>query len=188
MGIRSATDFNQLCSGQFSGFSGRPSDIPSNPVSYFKEVSSFSELISIGEQASLREAEAVEVVEEGENVLSYVQLKELVREFNVTTIRQWKKAVKEGLLPGVFPSAPHSYYEEFEGWESFLAPKKSRFLDWGDALSLAKELRIKYDLKTAYDWRWLSRQGDRPRELPSAPDYYYSQFKTWKHFYGLPEE
>lgn len=188
MGVRSATDFQKLCQGQLNGYEGRPADIPSNPIMYFKEVSSFNDLLQIGEKTTKKNQQVNQSVVNKSNeqdVMSYDDLKQLVRKYNVTTIRQWKKAVKEEELPGAFPSSPQSYYEDFEGWELFLAPKKPRFLEWAQAKELAKSVRIEYGLKSAYDWRWLSREGNRPPELPSAPDYYYSEFTTWKDFYGL---
>lgn len=188
MGIRSATDFQKLCNGQFNGLQGRPADIPSNPMMYFKEISNFKELIRLGQRLS-EEIQAEEQPEEintdERDVMSYEDLKQLVRKYNVTSIRQWKKVVKEDKLPGSFPSSPQAYYKDFEGWDLFLAPKASRFLEWDEAKALAKSVRIEHGLKNAYDWRWLSRQGHRPAELPSAPDYYYTQFTTWKDFYGL---
>lgn len=188
MGVRSATDFQKLCRGEFNGYEGRPADIPSNPMMYFKEINSFSELISLGEKDN--EDSKAQAAPDNKNkdeldVMSYADLKQLVRKYNVTTIRQWKQVVKDEELPGSFPSSPQSYYEEFEGWEAFLAPKKSRFLEWPEAKEAAKNIRIEYGLKNAYDWRWLSRQGNRPPYLPSAPDYYYSEFTTWNDFYGL---
>ena len=52
MGIRSATDFQKLCNGQFNGLQGRPADIPSNPMMYFKEISNFKELLKLGQRLS----------------------------------------------------------------------------------------------------------------------------------------
>ncbi|MBH0017886.1 hypothetical protein [Pseudoalteromonas sp. NGC95] len=188
MGIRSATDFQKLCNGQFNGLQGRPADIPSNPMMYFKEISNFKELLKLGQRLS-DEIQAVEQSEkiktDERDVMSYEDLKQLVRKHNVTSIRKWKKALKENKIPGSFPSSPQAYYENFEGWDVFLAPKGARFLEWEDAKVLATEIRIEHGLKNAYDWRWLSRQGHRPANLPSAPDYYYSQFTTWKEFYGF---
>lgn len=188
MGVRSATDFQKLCRGEFNGFEGRPADIPSNPMMYYKEINSFTELLSLGEKESkIREpnAEPEQQIKDELDVMSYTDLKQLVRKYDVTTIRQWKKVVQDEKLPGSFPSSPQSYYEEFEGWEAFLAPKKARFLDWPQAKEAAKKVRIEHGLKNAYDWRWLSREGNRPVNLPSAPDYYYTEFTTWKDFYGL---
>ncbi|WP_076923204.1 hypothetical protein [Pseudoalteromonas sp. SK20] len=189
MGIRSATDFQKLCQGQFDGFERRPADIPSNPIMYFKEVNSFNDLIALGQKRSMEtgKMDLSDSKNNNEDVMSYHELKQLVRKYKVSSIREWKRALKEERLPGIFPSAPHSYYSNFEGWEAFLAPKRSRFLDWNEAKKRAKALREEYSLKTAYDWRWLSREGKRPSELPSAPDYYYTEFTSWKDFYGLEE-
>ena len=126
MGIRSATDFQKLCNGQFNGLQGRPADIPSNPMMYFKEISNFKELLKLGQRLSEEiqaEEQPKKINTDERDVMSYEDLKQLVRKYNVTSIRQWKKVVKEDKLPGSFPSSPQAYYKDFEGWDLFLAPK-----------------------------------------------------------------
>lgn len=180
LGIRSASDFQALCTGRLTGVK-RPADVPSNPIAYY-DVDSFVEFISIGEQAL--KSGAIESNND-EDIMSYDALKALVRKHRIVSIREWKQAVKNDALPGKYPTAPHNYYPEFEGWEAFLAPKSARFLDFSDARKKAIELAKEHNLRTAYHWRWLSRQGLRPKDLPASPDQYYDDFKTWKHFYGL---
>lgn len=181
LGVRSASDFHALCGGRLEGIS-RPADVPSNPIAYYDGVDSFVEFISIGQQALKSGAFKSD---ETDDIMSYDALKAVVREHRIVSIREWKQAVKNEILPGKYPTAPHNYYPEFEGWEDFLAPKSARFLDFADAREKATELAKEHNLNTAYHWRWLSRQGLRPKDLPASPDQYYSDFISWKHFYGL---
>ena len=179
MGVRTASDFQSLCSGLFNG-AQRPADIPSNPVMYYKDVNSFFEFIERGERAY-----EAGILDSDEDVMSYQELKELVRERRIYSIREWKAAVRNNELPGKFPTAPHNFYSEFEGWEAFLAPKSARFYSFAEAREEAMKLAKEYGLRTAWHWRWLSREGKRPKYIPASPDQYYEEFISWKHFYGL---
>jgi hypothetical protein len=182
MGVRTASDFHALCSGRFND-EERPADIPSNPVGFYDDVSSFYEFMAVGERAFNRGI----LESKQDEVMSYQELKALVRKHRIYSIREWKAAVKANELPGKYPTAPHNYYKEFEGWEAFLAPKTARFLSFDDARKVAKQLAQEHGLRTAYHWRWLSRERQRPKDIPASPDQYYPEFVSWKHFYGLNE-
>lgn len=181
MGVRTASDFQSLCSGLFEN-AERPADIPSNPVMYYDDINSFFEFIERGKRAYQQGAH-----EQDEDVMSYQELKKVVREHRIYSIREWKAAVRANQLPGKFPTAPQNFYSEFEGWEAFLAPKSARFYSFSEAREHAMKLAKEYGLRTAYHWRWLSREGKRPKHIPASPDQYYEEFISWKHFYGLNE-
>ncbi|ALU46135.1 hypothetical protein [Pseudoalteromonas rubra] len=184
MGVETKSDFQKLCTGRLEGYDGRPGDIPSDPLGYYG-IEFFHQLVSIGKKELRENGEVIELGTVDDGTLSYMDLKAQVHALNITSIREWRRAVKEGRISGVYPRAPQNYYTEFEGWEDFLAPRSKRFLSFPEALQVAAQLARQYDLRTSYDWRRLSRDGLRPADMPSAPDQFYNGFRSWKHFYGI---
>ena len=180
MGIKSWRDFRALSSGEMEGVS-RPADIPSHPTEYYDGLNSFEEFIERGRKHLNTHADQAE----SSNVMSLERLKHVVNTLQIDSQRKWMKAVRDGNIPGYYPTRPDRYYADWSGWKDFLAPKK-RFLDFDDARKEAIMLAREYGLESQKDWRNLSRARKRPGRLPSNPNEYYAdQWVSWAHWFGL---
>jgi hypothetical protein len=103
----------------------------------------------------------------------------------VTSARRfdaYKRAQKK--LPRKFPRIPDEYFKRkgtWKGWPDFLGypeHKKSRYyLSYFDASRVTRSNGI-HNSKDYIRWK------DRPGTLPSRPEYFYKEWKSWKEFLG----
>jgi len=179
MGVRTSKDFILLSKGEYEGVE-RPADVPANPLVHY-DVDGFDDFIRRGREYIDSGKEVSQL-----DVPDYEGMKLIVRELDITSHRQWMKAVREGRLPGRCPTQPDKYYTDWKGWADFLAPVKDRFLSFEEAREKARELASQYDMSKAKDWRMLSRRGHRPKNLPSNPSEYYDEkWLGWDDWFGI---
>ena len=87
-------------------------------------------------------------------------------------------------LPRRFPRIPDEYFKRkgsWKGWRDFLGNPDQRkgkiYLSCRDAGRVAREADIS-NSKEYVKWK------QRPSNLPSRPEYYYSEWNGWKDFLG----
>lgn len=179
MGIESWGDFKRLSAGEIDGVE-RPADVPAHPTYHYESIHSFEEFIEAGRKYLKKSGGTLDEP----RVFSLEELKEVVKDYGIDSHRKWMKAVREGILPGRYPSRPESYYSDWSGWKDFLAPKK-RFLPFEEARAEARKLSMIYGLEAAKDWRHFSRARKRPKNLPSNPSEYYDEWISWEDWFGV---
>jgi hypothetical protein len=87
-------------------------------------------------------------------------------------------------LPRKFPRIPDEYFKRkgtWKGWRDFLGNAEQRrnktYLGYRDASRVAREAGIS-NSKEYITWK------ERPANLPSRPEYHYTEWKNWKAFLG----
>lgn len=103
----------------------------------------------------------------------------------IDTIVQWKKYVKEKLIPETIPNRPDRYYQKrgWISWGDFLSTgrianqnKKDIFLSYNDACAFVREQNIK-SMKEF-------RNFNLPNNIPTDPRHYYKEWISWGEFFG----
>jgi hypothetical protein len=103
----------------------------------------------------------------------------------INTIVQWKKYVKEKLIPESIPNRPDRYYLKrgWLGWGDFLGTgrvanqnKKNIFLSYEDACKFVREQNIK-SIKQFRNFKLLIN-------IPTDPRHYYKEWISWGEFFG----
>jgi hypothetical protein len=103
----------------------------------------------------------------------------------VTSARKFD-SYKQGKkpLPRKFPRIPDEYFKRkgtWKGWHDFLGNpeqrKRKTYLSYRDAARVAREAGIS-NSKEYVNWK------ERPSNMPSRPEYYYSEWNGWKDFLG----
>jgi hypothetical protein len=169
MGITTHSQFKKLSSD-----GNRPDVIPADLYSFYDNYPGWDAFIAIGVKASKRFKQFTPV--------SYQELKTILRRKGISTRQAYNKAFKEDAFPPGTPSKPEAYYDEFEGWKEFLAPR-SNFISF----SAAREFAHTLNLKSSYQWRQYCREGHKPAFIPVLPDRDYPEFTSWADFLGYSE-
>jgi hypothetical protein len=172
MGVRKRQHFKNL-----SREKNRPKDIPSSPHTFYKEFTSWEDMIAIGKAG----------VEQGKAKInqqpSYNQLKSLNRRYSIITKAKYNKAVLTDKIGENLPVNPELFYgSEFEGWEEFLAPKNHP-IDFETARAFCRG----YELSTQTDWDILCSEGHLADFIPKSPNDFYPEFTTWEDFLITPD-
>lgn len=170
MGLTSYYQYLKICS---SG--ERPAYLPSNLSTYYDEYPGWDAFLALGKKVS-----------NAQNIftgISYAELKYIVHRKNLSSKGAYLKAFRNGELPPGTPSDPENYYPEFEGWNTFLPPKRSLI-----PYEEAKKIVHAYNLKSSYQWRNFCRDGNKPDGIPVLPDRDYPEFISWEDFLGYSKQ
>lgn len=111
--------------------------------------------------------------------VSYEEAKQIVRDWRVTTAREYQEFVGTHFANDRLPIRPDCAYEG-EGWTSWTDFLTPRHVDYQTAKDLMKPL----GLRTEADFRKLGKEG-RPAGVPAAPyNFYGDEFESWADFLG----
>ena len=99
---------------------------------------------------------------------------------------EWWEWERSGERPADIPSHPDRAYrdEGWESWEEWLGVGRGgrhveEFRSFEDARSFARSL----GLKNIKEWREFSESGQRPPDVPWAPDHAYKgEWESWEDF------
>jgi hypothetical protein len=142
----------------------RPSDIPSNPDRAYRDDGWISWNDWLGSKRVAWK--------------SFTEARALVRRLGLKTQRGWKEWSKSGQRPSDIPGSPHKVYRD-DGWISMP--------DWlGNGSTSNQALHVnmlpfavgrayvrKLKLKTQKEWQAWSKSGQRPSNIPAAPNKVY---------------
>ena len=107
--------------------------------------------------------------------------------------KEWRAWCKEGMRPRNMPADPNRVYKDhgWQGWGHWLGtgsqrPRATQFLEFGEALRVARSLR----LNTSSEWKAWCRSGARPANVPANPDQFYVHdgwlgWEQWLHHANL---
>lgn len=114
-----------------------------------------------------------------EGWVSYEEAKQIVRDWRVTTAREYQAFVGTHFANNRLPIRPDYVYEG-QGWISWMEFLMPRHVDYQTAKVLMKPL----GLRTEADFRKLGKKG-RPAGVPAAPySFYGNEFESWADFLG----
>jgi superfamily II DNA or RNA helicase len=120
--------------------------------------------------------------------LPFEEARVTVRSLKIGSQLEYKKAIKEGLVPKNIPSNPNTVYLN-KGWVSYpdwlgngrMSNQNRLFLSFNEAKVFVRSLQ----LKSCSEWVKYKSSGLRPENVPSAPDQKYKQeWKGWSDFLG----
>ena len=124
-----------------------------------------------------------------EQFLPFAEALALARSLGLAGQKAWKVWCKEGVRPRNVPADPYRTYTDhgWQGWGHWLGtgsqrPRATKFLEFGDALRVARALR----LNSKNEWKAWCRNGARPVNVPSNPDqvYVHDGWIGWGHWLG----
>lgn len=123
----------------------------------------------------------------GRKFLPFKEARTIVHSFGLQNTEEWRAWCNSGNRPIDIPTKPSRVYRK-EGWVSLgdflgnsnVSPQHRKFRSFEEACVFARGL----ELKNPQEWRKWSRSGNRPIDIPSAPDKTYKSegWKNWGNF------
>ncbi len=166
-------DWQEYCN---SG--NKPDDIPKSPYTVWKNKG----WISSGDFFGTGRVATYNIVYQ-----SFKDAKKLAQSLNLKSRKEWVEYTKSGKKPDDIPTnVSQSYKKEWEGWGDFLgtgsvAPNDRKFCSFKDAKKFVRKLKF----KNRDDWKKYCRSGNKPDNIPVAPDSTYKkQWTSWGDFSG----
>jgi hypothetical protein len=106
-------------------------------------------------------------------------VKKIARSLGIKTKGEWEEYAKSGNKPEDIPIHPNAVYkEEWRGWPDFLGTEFRLF-------EAGREFARSLGLKTTQEWEEYRKSGDRPEDIPSAPEEVYrDQWQGWRNWLG----
>jgi hypothetical protein len=106
-------------------------------------------------------------------MLPFAAAREIVRNLKLKGVKEWKEWSKSGKRPSNIPGCPHQTYRD-DGWISMpdwlgYEGGQGAFLPFAVARAIVRKL----ELKSVKEWKEWSKSGQRPSNIPSAPDETY---------------
>jgi hypothetical protein len=154
----------------------RPSDIPSLPSSVYRDDGWISWPDWLGS--------------EGRVLTKWKSFKEgraFVRGLELKGQRGWAEWSKSGQRPSDIPAHPETTYRDagWVSWPDWLGSERVAWKSFTEGRALVRGL----ELKGAKEWKEWSKSGQRPSDIPSAPDSVYRDdgwisYPDWLGFEG----
>lgn len=114
---------------------------------------------------------------------TYLEAKEYINKFNITSSKQWKLFLKNNTIDDKMPSAPDFVYSktnEWVSWGEFLNTgnihnRDKKFLTYSNASNAVKIL----GLKNYKDWEVYIKENGLINGIPRHPQRYYKKHGGW---------
>jgi hypothetical protein len=135
-----------------SGF--LPKIIPSNPSYFYKD-----QWKGIPDWLGVKNSFA-----------SYNDLKKLVRDLKITTLKQYTDLKKRGIISDYYPASPADFYKNWKGYRVLFGTVRPKILSFEKAKQLVQKLGV----ATSKEYNKLSAQHLLPACLPTNPPVRYS--------------
>ena len=155
----------------------KPDNIPSNPHNTYRKKGwlSYGDWLGSGSVATF-----------DRKYLPFEEAREFVHSLKLKSQKEWNGYRKN--KPKYIPSNPNETYKEFwKGWGDWLgtyriADKDKKFLPFYKAREFVTSLGINSETM----WRKYSRSGNKPADIPAAPEQYYKGkgWISWPHWLG----
>jgi hypothetical protein len=153
----------------------RPTDIPSMPERVYKNKGwrGYGDFLGTGRGSKMIFWE-------------FNKAREFIQNSKIKTKEEYVKFYKSGKLPPEIPKSPPTTYRKYwKGWGDFLgtgniANQLREYPSMKDAKIEAKQLAIKFNLRTRQDWIKAHREGKIPKHLPANPWHVYAKNKRKK--------
>jgi hypothetical protein len=118
----------------------------------------------------------------------YKEARDFVHKLNLKTQKEWQKYAKSTKRPGDIPGTPEASYKNL-GWEGYggwlgtgrTSNQDRLFLPYNQAKKVVQKVIWNGNsLGSGTDFGNWSKSGNRPKNIPSAPDRTYKKEKTWQ--------
>jgi hypothetical protein len=144
-----------------------PDDIPAYPnTTYKKDFKGMGDFLGTGT-----------VAPKDRTYRSFEDAREFAQNLGLKSGTEWKEYRKSDEMPSDIPSNPNrTYKKDFKGMGDFLgtgtvAPKDKVYRSFTDA----REFVIPLNLKGLREWRSYCKSGNKPDDIPTAPEVTYKQ-------------
>ena len=115
---------------------------------------------------------------------TFEDAKYFIHSLKINNQKEWLKYIKSGNKPIDIPSAPEKTYKN-KGWQGIgdwlgtgtIADRYKKFKPFNEA----KEFVVKLQLKGQKEWRQYIASGNKPDDIPSAPENAYKNY-GWLSF------
>lgn len=167
LGLNSVEAFHEYVNSKV-----RSKYIPKNPERYYKEWAGWEDFL--GESAKPKP--------EQPTYRSFEEAREYVHSLKLKSTHEWLKLRNSGKLPKDIPALPQNEYDgwwvSFDDWLGL--DRESRFLPFSEARSFVHSLNLPH----AQAWQAYAKSGNRPENLPSNPNIYYTEWDGWVDWLG----
>jgi hypothetical protein len=150
--------------------SRKPGNIPSYPNIVYKEHwKGWGDWLGTGT-----------IVDNDKIYRPFADAKDFVQSFKLKDVNEWTKYWKSGKKPRDIPSYPKmTYREQWSGWRdwlgiNYISYEKKEHRSFEEARRFVHGLGI----KTREDWKYYSKSGKKPLDIPANPNRTYE--KDWK--------
>jgi hypothetical protein len=145
----------------------RPSDIPSSPQKTYRDDGWISWPDWLGFEGRAPPG----------SMLPFAVGRAYVRKLKLRSAKEWREWSKSGQRPSNIPSNPAQTYRDdgWVSWPDWLGSEGRRMNTKKEVLPFAvgRAYARKLKLRSAKEWREWSKSGQRPSNIPSAPDKAY---------------
>jgi superfamily II DNA or RNA helicase len=107
---------------------------------------------------------------------SFKEARTYVQSLKLKSNKEWRAYAKSGKLPADIPANPNSAYKknDWQGYgdwlgTGYIAGQFRKYRSFIEARDYARSLK----LKNTADWRAVSKAGQLPPDIPTAPDHIY---------------
>ena len=116
----------------------------------------------------------------------YNVAREFVRKLNFKNYTEWKNYCKSDQKPIELPNSPEKVYKnkEWIGISDWLGTGKARPNTPIGSFKDVKEFVYKLRLKNMKEWRLYCKSGEKPVNIPYAPQDKYKEWRGWADFLG----
>ena len=119
--------------------------------------------------------------------LPFEKARAYMRKLQLKNTDEYKAWLKSGKRPQTIPHEPHNVYK-YTGWSGLsdwlgtgtIANQKKTKLPYVQAKAYVQAIGI----KTWLEYMNWSKSGERPTNIPAAPDKAYQEFESWGEFLG----
>ena len=165
LNLKSNPEWRKYCQ---SG--NKPNNIPTNPEKiYKKEWKNWGYFLGTGT-----------IAPKDKQFRSFKDARKFVQKLKLKNYKEWQEYCQSGNKPNNIPKTPHSTYKkEWKGsgdWvgTGTIAPKDRQFRSFEEARKFVQKL----NLKSNTEWKKYYKSGNKPDDIPSAPERTYK--KEWK--------
>ena len=119
---------------------------------------------------------------------SYADAKKFVHKLNLKTQKEWQRYAKSNKRPKHIPGSPEGTYKKI-GWKGYgdwlgtgsISNQDRLFLSYNQSKKVVQKIIWNgKSLGSGTDFGDWSKSGNRPKNIPSAPDRTYKKEKTWQ--------
>lgn len=102
---------------------------------------------------------------------SYGELKKLVQELKITTLKQYSELKRRRVISDYYPASPQGFYKNFKGYRFLFGTVRPKILPF----EKAKQLIQKLGVLTSKEYNKLSSEHLLPKCLPTNPPVRYGK-------------
>ena len=159
LGLKSGKQWSAYCrSGK------KPDDIPASPDSVYAK----SSWISMGDWLGTGNRKG--------DWRNFEEARAFMQNLGLNSGKQWAAYCRSGQKPNDIPAAADRVYAEcgWNGWNDFLGTGNRDRGDWRNFVE-ARAFVQNLGLESETDWRKYCRSGQKPDDIPAAPDRTYAE-------------